>query len=66
MNHEFKLLINGRLAAGATHSDVVNPATARALASCPRASEAQLNEAVAAAKIAFKQWSQKPDRKSVV
>lgn len=60
MNHEFKLLINGRLAAGATHSDVVNPATARALASCPRASEAQLNEAVAAAKIAFKQWSQKP------
>jgi len=57
---EYKLLINGRLVAGARVSDVLNPATEEPVASCPRASEAQLNEAVAAAKAAFPAWSATP------
>jgi acyl-CoA reductase-like NAD-dependent aldehyde dehydrogenase len=36
---------------------VVNPATEEKLADCPRASESQLNAAVAAAKAAFPAWS---------
>lgn len=54
---EFKLLIGGKLVAGDQTMDVVNPATAEVLASCPRASEAQLNAAVAAAKAAFPAWA---------
>lgn len=57
---EYKLLINGKLVAGARVSDVLNPATEEPVASCPRASEAQLNEAVAAAKAAFPAWSATP------
>ena len=37
--------------------DVFNPATGGVLATCPRADEAQLDEAVAAAKAAFPAWS---------
>lgn len=55
---EFKLLINGALVDGAKTSDVINPATEKVVASCPRASEAQLDEAVAAAKAAFSSWSE--------
>lgn len=54
---DFKLLINGKLVAGDTVMDVVNPATEQVLAKCPRGSERQLHEAVAAAKAAFKGWS---------
>lgn len=57
---EYKLLINGRLVDGADKMDVVNPATEEVLAECPRADEAQLNEAVAAAKAAFPAWSATP------
>ncbi len=57
---DFKLLINGRLVAGASSMDVVNPATEEVVAACPTASEAQLNEAVAAAKAAFPAWSARP------
>ncbi|PKP78951.1 MAG: aldehyde dehydrogenase [Alphaproteobacteria bacterium HGW-Alphaproteobacteria-3] len=57
---EYKLLINGNLVAGARVSDVLNPATEEPVASCPRASEDQLNEAVAAAKAAFPAWSATP------
>ncbi|MEP2828729.1 aldehyde dehydrogenase family protein [Parvibaculum sp.] len=65
---EYKLLINGKLVAGAKSSDVINPATEEIVASCPRASEAQLNEAVAAAKTAFPAWSATPigERKKVL
>lgn len=55
---EFKLLINGALVDGAKTSDVINPATEKVVAACPRASEAQLDEAVAAAKAAFSSWSE--------
>jgi acyl-CoA reductase-like NAD-dependent aldehyde dehydrogenase len=57
---EFKLLINGRLVPGASTLDVLNPATEEVVAVCPTASEAQLNEAVAAAKAAFPAWSKRP------
>lgn len=53
----YKLLIGGQLVDGATSSDVINPATEEPVASCPRASKAQLDEAVAAAKVAFPAWS---------
>ncbi|MDP3329157.1 aldehyde dehydrogenase family protein, partial [Parvibaculum sp.] len=65
---DYRLLINGKLVAGAKSMDVINPATEEVVASCSRASEAQLNEAVAAAKSAFPAWSATPiaDRKKVL
>ena len=53
----FKLLINGELVDGDATMDVVNPATEGIVATCARASEDQLNQAVAAAKAAFPAWS---------
>jgi hypothetical protein len=44
----FRLLIDGRLVEGAGTLEVINPATGRALTTAPRASRAQLEEAVAA------------------
>ncbi|MDX5367336.1 MAG: aldehyde dehydrogenase family protein, partial [Alphaproteobacteria bacterium] len=57
---EYKLLINGKLVDGAKSTPVLNPATEEPVALCPRASEAQLNEAVAAAKAAFPGWAATP------
>ncbi|NBC36641.1 aldehyde dehydrogenase family protein [Novosphingobium sp. FSY-8] len=57
MSHEYRLLIDGQLVAGASSFDVINPATEAVVASCPKADEAQLNAAVAAAKAAFPAWS---------
>lgn len=57
---QYKLLINGTLEDGDTTMDVVNPATEEVLAKCPRASKAQLDKAVAAAKAAFPAWSKTP------
>ena len=37
---DFKLLIDGELVAGASSFDVINPATERVLARCPRADKA--------------------------
>jgi len=53
----YKLLINGQMVDGELSMDVINPATEEKLADCPRASESQLNAAVAAAKAAFPAWS---------
>src|SRR3569832_1370801 len=53
----FKLLINGRLVDGDRSTPVINPATEGIVAAAPRASEAQLNQAEAAAKAAFATWS---------
>jgi len=58
--HEFRLLINGRLVRGAGTFEVVNPATEEVLAHSPRADLAQLNEAVAAARAAFPAWAARP------
>lgn len=54
---DYKLLIGGKLVDGAQTMPVINPATEEAFATCPRASKAQLDEAVAAAKAAFPAWS---------
>ena len=64
----YRLLIDGALVQGASVMDVVNPATEEKLADCPRASEEQLNFAVAAAKKAFPAWSAKKvaERKKVI
>jgi acyl-CoA reductase-like NAD-dependent aldehyde dehydrogenase len=53
----YKMLINGKLVDGTLTLDVLNPATGGVLATCPRADEAQLDEAVTAAKAAFPAWS---------
>jgi acyl-CoA reductase-like NAD-dependent aldehyde dehydrogenase len=54
---EYNLLIDGKMVKGDLAMPVLNPATEEVLAQCPRASEAQLNAAVAAAKAAFPAWS---------
>lgn len=53
---QFKLLIDGKMVDGARTLDVINPATAKVFETCACADEAQLNEAVAAAKRAFPAW----------
>ncbi|MBL6691520.1 MAG: aldehyde dehydrogenase family protein [Pseudomonadales bacterium] len=65
---DYKLLINGELVEGDSTMPVVNPATEEVISDCPRASEAQLNDAVAAAKAAFPAWAATPieQRKEVV
>ncbi|HEY3798448.1 MAG TPA: aldehyde dehydrogenase family protein [Caulobacteraceae bacterium] len=57
---DYKLLIDGKLVAGASEMDVINPANEEVLAKCPRASQAQLDEAVAAAQRAFPLWRATP------
>jgi acyl-CoA reductase-like NAD-dependent aldehyde dehydrogenase len=57
---DYPLVIDGQLVAGAMTLDVINPATGRLLAQCARADKAQLDAAVAAAKLAFPAWSATP------
>jgi acyl-CoA reductase-like NAD-dependent aldehyde dehydrogenase len=57
---EFSLYIGGKAVKGAATMPVINPATEATIALCPRADLAQLNEAVAQAKSAFKDWSKTP------
>ncbi|GGC15627.1 aldehyde dehydrogenase [Novosphingobium endophyticum] len=54
---DFSLLIDGALVPGAKIMPVINPATAHPFADSPRASEEQMNKAVAAAARAFPSWS---------
>src|SRR5262245_13700076 len=54
---DFRLLIGGRAVEGASIQEVVNPATGRGFTYAPRANLAQLNQAVAAAKVIFPAWS---------
>ncbi|CRM13913.1 Phenylacetaldehyde dehydrogenase [Pseudomonas sp. 28 E 9] len=55
--HHYKMLINGIQVAGENGQfDVINPATGAAFAQCPAGSLAQLDDAVAAAQVAFKAW----------
>jgi acyl-CoA reductase-like NAD-dependent aldehyde dehydrogenase len=55
----YKLLINGKLVDGATTLGVEDPATGEVFVHCPRADEAQLMQAVAAAKAAFPAWARR-------
>lgn len=65
---DFHLLIDGNLVKGDLSMPILNPATEDVLAQCPRASEAQLNAAVAAAKAAFPAWAATPmaDRRACI
>jgi acyl-CoA reductase-like NAD-dependent aldehyde dehydrogenase len=64
----FKLLINGKLVDGDLTMPVINPATEETIAECPRASERQLQAAVAAAKAAFPAWAARhiSERRTIV
>lgn len=64
----YKLLIGGNLVDGDSTMDVINPATEAVFTKAPRASEAQLNDAVAAAKAAFPAWAATPidERRKVI
>jgi acyl-CoA reductase-like NAD-dependent aldehyde dehydrogenase len=55
-----KMLIGGTMVDGAVDQDVTNPATGKPFMACGRASRAQLDDAVAAAKAAFPAWSKTP------
>ena len=53
----FHLSVAGKLVEAAESFDVINPATGQVLAKAPNATPEQLDEAIAAAKAAFKDWS---------
>ncbi|MCW8194555.1 aldehyde dehydrogenase family protein [Proteobacteria bacterium 005FR1] len=52
----YAMLIDGKLVAGSEEFDVINPADETVVAKAPNATDAQLDEAVAAAERAFKSW----------
>ena len=57
---DYKLLIGGALVSGDKTMDVINPATGEPFATAPRASEAQADAAIAAAKAAVPGWAAVP------
>lgn len=57
---EYKLLIGGALVDGDMTMDVINPATGEPFATAPRASVAQADAAIAAAKAAVPGWAAVP------
>lgn len=59
-NTDFRMLIGGELVSPQAQLDVVNPATGRPFAQCPRASDDDLNAAVAAATKAYETWRETP------
>lgn len=54
---DYKMLINGQLVGAERMLDVINPATEDSFARVPHATEAQMNDAVAAAKAAQADWA---------
>ena len=54
---DYNMLINGELVSADRMIDVINPATEEVFARVPHASEAQLDDAVAAAKAAQVEWA---------
>ncbi|WP_320042228.1 aldehyde dehydrogenase family protein [uncultured Desulfobacter sp.] len=62
---EYALVINGEKVVTQETFDVINPATGEVFAVCPKASVAQLDEAVAAARNALPAWSALADEKRV-
>ncbi len=57
---EFKMLIDGVCTSGSQSMDVINPANGKPFDTCPRATAADLDTAVAAAKRAFESWKNVP------
>ncbi len=64
----YDLLIDGKLVSGDRTLDVVDPATGALFATCACASEAQVEQAVAAAAAAFPAWAATPveDRSAIM
>jgi acyl-CoA reductase-like NAD-dependent aldehyde dehydrogenase len=58
---EYNLIIDGKKVSTQESFPVINPATEQPVAQCPKATEEQLNEAVAAARRAFPAWSSTSD-----
>ena len=56
LNMDFAQLIDGELVGSERSLDVINPATEQVFARCPAATQAQLDQAVAAARRAFEAW----------
>jgi acyl-CoA reductase-like NAD-dependent aldehyde dehydrogenase len=54
---DYHLYIGGKAVSGARTMPVINPATEQPIATCPVADEAQLEEAIAAAKQVFAGWA---------
>ena len=63
MNNDFTMTIDGRAVQSDKVMDVINPATGQVFAQAPDCSTEQLDEAVAAAKAAFKSWKTTPIEK---
>ncbi|MGE6696675.1 aldehyde dehydrogenase family protein [Hyphomonas sp. NPDC076900] len=59
-DRDYRMSINGKLASSTTMIDVINPATGEAFAAAPNCSAAQLDEAVHAARAAFRSWKRVP------
>ncbi len=57
---EYHMIINGKKVASTATFPVINPATEQVAAQCPKATEADLDQAVAAARAAFPAWSALP------
>ena len=57
---DYAMTIDGKAVAGAGAFDVLNPATEAVIGQAPDCSEAQLDEAVAAARRAFPKWAATP------
>lgn len=57
---DYKMLIGGALVEGADTMEVINPATGEGLTSVPRASQAQAEQAITAAKQAQPGWAAVP------
>lgn len=68
MTHLYPNLINGELVTTAESLDVVNPANEQVIGRVPACGADELNRAVAAARAAFKTWSNTPvdDRRAVI
>lgn len=65
---QYKNLINGEMISTSDMLDVVNPANEEVIGQVPSCGEAELDQAVAAARAAFPAWSKKSidDRRAVV
>ena len=62
---DYNLLIDGQMVPGDLTMPVLNPATEEVLVQCPRASNGQLDKAVAAAKAAYPAWAATPNSPSM-
>jgi len=56
--NKFTMTINGQQSQSTDYCDVINPATGQGFAQSQQGNVDELNKAVAAAKLAFKSWSQ--------